>query len=433
VGSGSSWSERLAAKVFPTVLQERNFRVYFMGRSISDLGDKILPLALSFAVLDLTESVSALGGVLAARAISLSLLVPVAGVLGDRLQRKWVLFTSDMVRLSAQIAGGLLLVTGRATVWQLVILFALYGAGEAFFAPIGNAFVAQIVRPAAKQQANAVLSLSRSLSRIVGPPIAGLLVLGVGAGWAVLLDGVTFAVSAGALVLIRLAPADGDVEAGSFVSDLLHGWREFTSRTWVWAFVLAFAFYQMTVLAPLFVLGPAISRLYLGGASTWALVSSALGVGAVVGGLLALHIRPRRPMLLGCILFFLDIPQLFFLALHGPVILLIPSAFLAGVSLTLFDTLWVTSLQEHIPSRAQSRVMAYDWLGSLAALPIGYALVGPVSEGLGMSATLLISAGGIALSAFLLLLVPSVRRLPRFASRVETEMVQPMATAGENP
>jgi hypothetical protein len=197
------------------------------------------------------------------------------------------------------------------------------------------------------------------------------------------------------------------------LKSLVDGWTVFSSLGWLWVFVLYFALYQATVLAPLFVLGPLIAQRSLGGASGWAVIVSATGMGAVVGGLLAMRIKPRRPLVFGCYLSFLDIPQLVFLANEGPLGAIVVSGFIAGVVLTLFDTIWVTVLQTHVPAEVQARVAAYDWIGSICALPIGYALVGPVSAALGVSITFRASAIGIVFSTLVVLLVPSVRSLHR--------------------
>src|ERR1700727_2420812 len=124
---------------------QRAFRLLFAAQSISSLGDRLVPVALAFAVLNLTGSATDLGLVLAAQTIPLVLFVLVGGVWADRLPRRLVMASSDLVRAGSQGLCAVLLLTGRAHLWELVVLQAIYGTARAFFDPAALSVVPQTV------------------------------------------------------------------------------------------------------------------------------------------------------------------------------------------------------------------------------------------------------------------------------------------------
>jgi MFS family permease len=405
-------------------LREREFRLFFTGYAISALGDRFTQVAMAFAVLDVTGSVADVGFVFAARTAMVVAFLLVGGVWADRLERRRVMVVADFVRGSVQWLAALLLVTGVAQLWYLIALQAVYGVAQAFFDPASTGLIPQIVSPGRLQQANSMRGLSRSSSAIFGPALAGVLVVSAGPGWALAVDGTSFFVGAGCLASVRLPPREAQPRA-RFLSELREGWSEFRSRTWVWASVAYFCFFQMGVLAPFFVLGPFIARQSLGGASSWALILSAAGVGSIVGGVVGLHFHPRRSLLAVFTLLPLWTPQLILLAFGAPAFAVAACALGGAGSLTLANTFWYTTLQRHVPSHALARVSAYDWLGSLLFVPTGYALVGPVAEAIGVKATLLGSAVGLLLATAIVFGAKSVRTLelrdaPTDEARAET-------------
>jgi hypothetical protein len=159
------------------------------------------------------------------------------------------------------------------------------------------------------------------------------------------------------------------------------------------------------------VLGAVLAKTSLGGPGAWAAILASLGAGSLVGGVVSLRVRVRRPLFFGSsLLGFLALPMAL-LALRAPVALIAVGALLAGAGNMTFNALWETSLQRHIPPAALSRVSAYDWFGSLAFQPIGLVLAGPAAAGVGISTTLWIAAAGVLLMAALAVATPSVRRL----------------------
>jgi MFS family permease len=390
-------------------LGHRTFRLLFLGQAISSLGDRLVPVALAFAVLDLTGSVTDLGIVAAAQTVPLVVFVLIGGVWADRLPRQRVMLASDAIRALAQGVTALLLLQGQAHVWQLAALQAVYGAAEAFFGPASTALVPQTVEPADLQQANALMGLSGNVAAVLGPAFAGVIVATIGAGWGLAIDSATFVVSAVFLALMRVQPVLVAARA-STLAELRAGWQAFRSRTWLWVTVAYFTLFIGFVYAPLLVLGPQVARTSLGGAGAWAAIATALGIGSMVGGLAGLRWRPRYPLRVAFLSFLVAGPALLaLLAAHAPLPLIVAAGLVDGGSGTLFNTLWFTALQREVPANELSRVSSWDYLGSLAMLPVGQAVSGPVAEAIGLSTTLYLAAGLFVVLLLAVLAVPAVR------------------------
>lgn len=370
-----------------SLLRHRDFGLLFAGQAVSTVGDRVVMVAMPFAVLSIPGAgLSGVGLVLGASALSLALFVLVGGVVADRVPRRLTMLTSDVVRAVAQGASAALLLSGSATVGRLVVLQVVYGAAEAFFRPAVLGLVPQLVEPEEVQPANALLALSSNVAMVAGPAAAGGLVAWLGPGGALAVDAATFVVSAAALALMHAVPAAVAQEQG-FAAQLAGGWREVRSRSWVWSTLLAFSAYHALVLPALFVLGPQVAEEIRDGAASWGVISSGFGLGAVVGSVVALRWRPSRPGLVIGGMLCLASAQAAICASSLPTLVVAGLEAVTGVCVSLCFTVWETALQQRIPSEAQSRVSSFDYLGSLTLMPVGFALVGPFAEQLGTRPT----------------------------------------------
>jgi len=393
------------------VLGEPNYRRLFLGRTTSLIGDGMAPVAIAFAVLDLTGSATDLGIVLAAHSIVITALVLVGGVVADRVSPRVAMLGADVTRTVSMGIVAALLLTGVAEIWQLAVLYAIDGAATAFFNPASNAIVPQIVPGARLQEANALLNISRHAGKVAGPALAGVLLALGSPGSALAADAATFAVSAVCLLGVRAPSLRAEEETTTFFSELRHGWREFSSRSWMVA-VIASAAISNAIFFPIWqVLGPTVANDSLGGSSSWALIAALFGIGGLVGGGLALGIRPRHPLLVSEGFIILLATPVLLLAIPASTAVIAAGALVSGTTVGLAEVLYETAVAQHIPPQALSRVLAYDWFGSLALEPLTLALVGPLAAGIGISTTLWIGAATITICQALVLLVPSVRRL----------------------
>jgi predicted MFS family arabinose efflux permease len=392
------------------VLRQREFRFLFFGQAVSVFGDRMVAVALAFAVLEVGGSPSAVGLVLASGMLALASSLLVGGVVADRTSRRAIMVTADLVRLSSQGAMAALLIAGAAEVWTLALLAAITGAATGFFNPASTGLLPAIVAPDHLQQANGLRATAMSIGDILGPLAAGILVAAASAGWALAVDALTFGISA--IFLSRLRPSAGAArETTSFLSDLKEGWGSFRSRTWVWTLVACAAVGNM-VWGAWSALGPVVADRDLGGAAAWGTVLAAMGVGALGGSLVATQAKPRRPLVVFALTGAVMSVPLAFLAVGAPVGLLAFGALLSGAAMMLGNSVWESTLQRHIPAESLSRVSAYDWFGSLAFSPLGLAIWGPIAAAIGFSASLWIASAVLLGTTLALLAVPDIRRLP---------------------
>jgi Major Facilitator Superfamily len=391
-------------------LRERNFSLFFAGQSVSLLGDGIVPLALAFAVLTLNGSPSVLGLVFAARLLATLVLLPLGGVAADRFSRRGVMIAADLLRVLTQGAAAGILITGTAQVWMVAALAAVAGGASAFFNPASTGLIPMIVGVNRLQQANALRGLSQAAGAIAGPALAGVLVAIAGPGVALGVDGGSFALSAAFLFGLRMPIAEGQPERSRFIDELQGGWREVRGRDWVWSIIGIAAIANMLG-AAYYVLGPVIADRELGGAAAWATISTAFGVGSLLGAALILRRRVTRPLVVAVTAGAAWVVPWYLLAIPASTALIAAGALLGGLGLMVFNALWEASLQEHIPWSSLSRVSAYDWLGSLALAPLGMAIIGPMSAAVGFRATLLGCATVVTGLNAVALMIPGVRWL----------------------
>jgi predicted MFS family arabinose efflux permease len=344
----------------------------------------VAPIALAFAVLDLTGSKTDLGLVLTAIWVPQLLLVLFGGVFADRLPRHLVMVGSNLLSGLAQGGIAVLLLTHHAQLWQLIVLQVFRGIAMAFFFPAVQGLIPETVSPSLLQQANALLGMTKNGANIFGAALGGVLVATAGPGWALGFDGATYLISAAILAAMRLKRAER-VETPSVWRELAEGWTEFSSRTWLWAVVASAAVGNTVWTGASLVLGPLVAKEYLGGAASWGIIMASQGAGLLAGGLLLLRFRPQRLLLVGMGAFSVAALPIFFLASLRSTPVIAAGYFIAGVSLEIFSILWAMAMQQNVPQEKLSRVSAYDALGSIVFVPLGLSLAGPVADAVGLT------------------------------------------------
>ena len=390
----------------------REFRLLFLGRTTSFVGGAFANVALAFAVLELTGSKADLGYVLAARSVPQVIFLLAGGIWADRLPRHHVMVGSNLVSGLSQSAVAALLLSGHARIWELGALAALNGTSSAFFFPASTGIVPQTVPRPLLQSANALLRLGLNASFIGGAALGGAVVGATSPGVGIAVDAASFFLAAGFTGAMRL-PATLRMEGSSFVAELREGWREFSSRTWLWAIVAQFAIVNAVEQGAEQVLGPAIAKAHLGGATGWGLVLTAGSLGLLAGGLLVLRLRPARPLLAATLGFLLTIPFPLALSIPASLAVVVAASALAGIGIEVFSVLWDSTLQQEIALEKLSRVSSYDALGSFVLTPLGLAAAGPVAQAAGTRETML-GAAALSLGATLaVLLSRDVRTIRR--------------------
>ncbi|BAJ28081.1 MULTISPECIES: MFS transporter [Kitasatospora] len=391
-------------------LWTRDFRYYFTARLVSLLGDAMLPVALMYGVVSLGYGASGVGYVLASQMLPLAVFVLFGGVLADRFTPRRMMIGADALRLLVQGCAAASFAVGHPPLWLLMGLAALSGTATAAFQPGVASVVPQVAVDL--QRANATLRIAEAIATMGGPTLAALL-LAVGDVATVLaLDAGTFAVSGLCLLMLRLAPVPRPARKASTWRNLVEGWHEFRSRTWLWAVIVVWVVNGLVAFGPI---RPVTTVLVTGayGAAGLGAVWTAFGAGNVLGGLLGVRLRPARPLAAGAtamlVWALMPLSNALALPLWGRA-----ACFAAGGAAWAFwSVMWATSVQSHVPGEVLNRVYAYDVAGSLIAFPAGQALAGPVSELLGARTAQTASAVVATASFVVLLLVRAVRTLPR--------------------
>ena len=400
---------------FP-LLRQADFRWFFTGQLVSLLGTSMAPVALAFAVLDASGSDSDLGVVLTAHMVPLLVFLLVGGATADRFARRTVLLAANLGSALTQGGVAALLLTGHYSLAPVAALEFLNGVLAAFTTPALRGIVPQLVGRGELQQANALLGSMRNATKIFGPSLSGVLVVSVGSGPAIAFDAVTYLLAAGCLLRLPLAdgptaprPAKG--RAAVMLTDIREGWTEFRRIRWVWVVCASFCLMNLVQTGTWQILGPQLTS-QLGGEASWGFVLSARGLGLLVMSAMMYRLVVRHLLRLGQLMSALGALPLLALGAHLHTPWLIASAFVAGLGSSVAGISWDTSLQEHVPAHALSRVASYDDLLSYVAIPIGQLGVGPLAHAVG-GFRVVTGAGLVyAVVAVVPLASAAVRRLP---------------------
>jgi len=380
------------------------YRAWLAGRSANALGNAVAPIALAFAVLDISGSATDLGLVVAARTVVNVLFLLFGGALADRLPKHLLMVGSSVAAFASQALVAALVLTGTASIGVLALLGGINGMVSALAMPASSAIVPQLVPADLRQRANALGRLFLNGAAVLGAPLGGILVATVGPGWGIAVDAGTFLLAAVSFGLIRLTGAAGPTSRAGILGDLRTGWSEFRSRTWLWVVVAGFCLINASLVGGMSVLGPVVADGTIG-RRAWGFVLAAETAGMIAGALIAMRLRVRRLLRLGVVCAAFIATPVFVLGARPHFALLVVAGFVAGVTIEQFAVAWETTMQEHVPGDVLARLYSYDMVGSFLAVPLGQLAVGPLAErfGLGpaltgLSALMLVAVAGMLAS-----------------------------------
>lgn len=394
-------------------LAVRDFALLWSGMTVSLIGDGIYFVAVAWQVFALSNRPAALSMVGLAWMVPQVLLLVLGGALSDRFERRRVLMTADLVRGVAIGTLGLLAVTGSLRLWMVIVLVACFGVGSALFLPAFTGFVPELVPQELLSEANSLDQLVRPLAMtVLGPLLGGTIVATAGPGTAFLVDAGTFACSIAALGAIRTRLSPGGVNEGSLLHGVREGFGYVRREPWIWGILAATAVSLLCYFGAYQVLLPyEVKNRLGGGAGALGLVVAMGGVGAVAVSLvLAQRGTPRRAVAWICSCWALAAAAPIGFALSGAVWQVALVRLAGGAGMVGGQIAWQTLLHRRVPRHLIGRVSSLDWLVSASLIPVSYAIVGPVSQAVGVRASLLI-AGSVGAAVYLLLplLVPRVR------------------------
>jgi MFS family permease len=402
-------------------LKERQFRLLWFARTGSAVGDSLIPVALIWAVgHDLRGGATGVGLVLACYWIGGAAVTLAGGVWADRLPRRAVMICADLVRVATQSTTAVLLFAGTAHVWQLAVLQGVAGAAAGLFNPASKALVPQTVSAGRLQQANALISLSRSATSVFGPAVSGVIVAVAGAGWVFAIDTASFLFSVLFVAVMHVTPYARPA-AQRFWRDLAEGWREARRHRWLTAGFLGYAVGNFGV-GVYIVIGSLVAIHRLGGAPAWGLIVGSAAFGGVLGGFVAYRIRPSHPVSTAFAVWTLCALPPFALIRPFPLPAVMACALVFGGSILVGNTLFETAMQQEVEPGRLARVASIDLLLSLCLMPAGQLLAGPISNEIGVDATLVLAGTLMCVPNFLVLVfVPEVRSVQRRELESEPE------------
>lgn len=403
------------ATVVPTrlgPLRHREFRVLVTGTTTSSFGGAVTPVALAFAVLDLGGSASDLGLVLAAFATAEVVTVLLGGVLGDRVARQLMMQGSAAACAVVQAAIATLLITDHATIPLLTVAGVLIGSLLALSGPSSSAMTRLTVPPEDLGTAVALRRVLQNGAQILGFATGGLLVAGVGSGWAIAIDAATYAVAASCFALLRVPHVRPEGTRPTFLADLGDGLREVLRHTWLWLLIVQALLYHLFYGGAQGVLGPIVVENSIG-RSAWGFALAALMAGFLVGGLLCLRWKPRHGLFVGTAFLSLTAAFPVAMAFSDQLWVVLIGAFAHGFGLEVFSVNWDLSIQQNVAEDKLARVYSFDLVGSFVARPVGLAVTGPVAQAVGFDRWLVLVATVMGGSALLALLSRDVRALTR--------------------
>jgi MFS family permease len=376
----------------PSILRDRTFRAVFIGQVLSSLGSALVPVALTFAVLRQTGSASDLGLVLGADAAASLAFYLIGGVAADRLSRRVVMIAADWVRAVGEIATGLLLIGGTPSVSLLCAFVALQGAAGGFFTPAATGLVAAVVSRDRLQQANTLQAVANGIATVFGPACAGLLLITVGGGWALIADGVTFGLNAIILMALRVSVPQRQRAQATILANLRQGWGAFTANRWYVNIVLSASVGNFSV-GLFLTVGPVVARRYLGGASAWAAVWTAGAAGAALASMCLMRVHPRHPLRTGGLVAVMWPLVPVAVALHFPLAVICVIAAIGFGGAVASDALAFTAVQQSVPEEVLSRVVSYDYFFASLSVPLGLIAGGPLAATFG--ATVVLCVGSV--------------------------------------
>lgn len=427
---------RALTRRFP-VLSNRNFRLLLADRLLAPMAFAFSLVGVSFAVLAATASPAHPSGstadlsyVLAAQIAPSLIFLLVGGVVADRVAPQLVIVAANLMIAIGEGTFGILVLAGHPSLWTMIGLELMTGSGMALFYPASQALLPRLVPTAELQDASAISRLLMNVGMMGGAALAGECVALLGAGWALAVCGFGTLGVVPLMLAIKLSPraegSDGEAEGASMLRELREGWTEFWSHTWLWATVFQFTVVLAAWYGSFQVLGPAVAKAHLGGAQAWGLISASEAIGLIVGGLVALHWSPRRPVLFvvgsGAVISISSLSLAMLLPL--PVICL--AAFCIGVTIEAMMVIWTVTMATKIRPGMLARVSAYDALGSTMGMPAGALVAGPIAGSLGVPVTQY-GAAALILIASALALIPRDVRNTRMHEALRPEPVSPVA------
>ncbi len=395
-------TERRRGGLFRSLRHSPNLRIYLTGHCISVIGTWVQRVAQDWLVLEITHNGAALGISVAAQFVPMLVLGPYGGLLVDRLDRRRTIVATQAVSGLLAVALAAITLLDVVQLWSVLLLGLGLGLVTVLDVPARQAFIASMVEPADYANAQALASSVNNSGRLIGPALAGVLIAAAGVGAAFIVNAASFVavlISLAVLKVDRLRPSPRiPRKKGQVREGVRYMWNSPQLRMTILLVAVVAVFGQnFRVVLPL-----AATELYHGDASTYGWLTSAIGLGALVGAFVSagVHIPTSWSVLLTTVAF----GGVNIVAAFSPTIAMaLAVMFGVGITNIIFNTLARTVLLLNAEPEMHGRIMAIHGQVFLGSTPIGGPLVGWLCELWGARTGFFIAGGSALLAAVLLI------------------------------
>ena len=392
------------------LLEHRDFVLLWLSGLLVVIGSSAFPIALAVTVLDAGGTATTLGLILASRVLSSVILALAGGVWADRYKRKYIMISADLLRAILTVVLVFVTVTDLPT-WMIALVVFMMGAGEALGFPASGAILPSILPDRLLPEGNAWRAVTARVGAILGPALGGAMVALIGSEWTFLVTAAFFVVGTVLLFPIQETDFERTLTENTFVRELREGLSAVRRMPWVMWLIIMASLQLMVVVGAEVVLLPVVTREEFGGNFVYAAASVAAGLGGGIAALIWAKIKVPRPGLWSVLSWMLFSLSLLVLVFPVHPWLVIGVYFIVGLSTEPFGVYWPTAIQREVPRELQARVFSVDHMGSLALMPLGMALVGPITEWAGMTEFLIFAVLFHVVTCIIVLFVPGVIHL----------------------
>jgi len=392
------------------LLEHRDFVLLWLSGLLVVIGSSAFPIALAVTVLDAGGTATTLGLILASRVLSSVILALAGGVWADRYKRKYIMVSADLLRAILTVILVFVTVTDLPT-WMIALVVFLMGAGEALGFPASGAILPSILPDRLLPEGNAWRAVTARVGAILGPALGGAMVALIGSEWTFLVTAAFFVVGTVLLFPIQESDFERTLTENTFVRELREGLSAVRRMPWVMWLIIMASLQLMVVVGAEVVLLPVVTREEFGGNFVYAAASVAAGLGGGIAALIWAKIKVPRPGLWSVLSWMLFSLSLLVLVFPVHPWLVIGVYFIVGLSTEPFGVYWPTAIQREVPRELQARVFSVDHMGSLALMPLGMALVGPITEWVGMTEFLVFAVLFHIVTCIIVLFIPGVINL----------------------
>ncbi|MBI3529542.1 MAG: MFS transporter [Betaproteobacteria bacterium] len=392
--------------------RHRNFRLFYAGQAISLIGTWIQQIALSWLVYRTTGSGFLLGLVTFCSQIPMLIFVPLAGLLSDRYDRRKLMIAAYALAAAQALTLGILTLTATIRVWQILLLGFLYGVIMAFETPARQSLISQMVNSRDDlPNAIALNSVLMNSGRLIGPSIAGLLLVFVSEGWCFLINSVSFMAIIASVTLMRLPPRSAVVVPGSLLNDLAVAARYAWNTRPIRLFLTLVALISLTA-SPYMVLMPIFARdVFDGDAHTLGFLVGSAGLGAVIGTAF-LTTRPNVFELSRLVPFTSAAAGIALVLVGVSKIYWVSLAFMACLGFGIIVTAASVNmmLQTIVDDDKRGRIISFYAMAFLGMAPLGGLIAGSLAGKLGAPVTAMVEGTCCLLGALALMRgLPAIR------------------------